>query len=82
MLEDQHKTMFACPWATFCWNIMPFGLKNTGAMYQRAMTTIFRNLMHVSMEDFVGDLLGKSIIKEEYLDIISMVFDQLEKYKV
>ena len=36
---DQEKTTFTCAWGTFCWNVMPFGLKNAGATYQRAMTT-------------------------------------------
>ena len=28
--EDQHKTSFTTPWGTFCYNMMPFGLKNAG----------------------------------------------------
>ena len=31
--EDQHKTTFTTPWGTFCYNMMPFGLKNVGATY-------------------------------------------------
>lgn len=80
--EDQHKTTFTCPWGTFYWNVMPFGLKNVGATYQRAMTTIFHDLMHVTVEDYVDDFLGKSIDRDTHLDILSVVFDQLEKYKV
>ncbi|GLJ16330.1 hypothetical protein SUGI_0276010 [Cryptomeria japonica] len=79
--EDQHKTAFTCPWGTFCWNVMPFGLKNAGATYQRAMTTIFHDLMHVTMEDYVDDLLVKSIDRNTHLDILSVAFDRLEKYK-
>ncbi|GLJ55837.1 hypothetical protein SUGI_1198920 [Cryptomeria japonica] len=72
--EDQHKTSFTCPWGTFCWNVMPFGLKNAGATYQRAMTTIFHDLMHLTVEDYVDDLLGKSIDRNTHLDILSVVF--------
>ena len=32
-LEDQHKTAFICPWGTFAYRKMPFGLKNTGATF-------------------------------------------------
>ena len=31
--EDQHKTTFTTPWGTFCYTMMPFGLKNAGATY-------------------------------------------------
>ena len=58
--EDQEKTSFTCAWGTFYWNVMPFGLKNAGATYQRAMTTIFHNMMHKNMEDYVDYTLGKS----------------------
>ena len=36
--EDQHKTAFICPWGTFAYQKIPFGLKNAGATFQRAMT--------------------------------------------
>ena len=49
--KDQEKTTFTCAWGTFCWNVMPFGLNNVGATYQRAMTTIFHDMMHKNMED-------------------------------
>ena len=55
--EDQPKIAFTCPWGTYYWNVMPFGLKNAGATYQRAMTTIFHDYMHILMEDYVDDLL-------------------------
>lgn len=41
--EDIHNTTFRCPGSlgTFAWVVMPFGLKNYGATYQRAMNAIF-----------------------------------------
>ncbi|PKI34740.1 hypothetical protein CRG98_044869, partial [Punica granatum] len=35
--EDEVKTTFITMWGTFCYKVMPFGLKNAGATYQRAM---------------------------------------------
>ena len=61
VLEDQEKTTFTCAWGTFCWNVMPFGLKNVGATYQRTVTTIFHDMMHKTMEDYVDDTLSKSM---------------------
>lgn len=57
---DQEKIAFTCVWSTFYWNVMPFGLKNIGATYQREMTTICHDMMHKIMEDYVDDTLVKS----------------------
>ena len=41
LLEDQEKTSFTTPWVTFMYSNIPFGLMNAGAMFQRAMDTMF-----------------------------------------
>ena len=56
--EDMEKTTFITPWGTFCYRVMPFGLKNAGAMYQRAMKTIFHDLMHKKIEVYVDDMIA------------------------
>lgn len=58
--KDQEKKSFTCAWGTFCWNVMPFGLKNVGATYQWATSTIFHYMMHIFMEEYVDDILTKS----------------------
>ena len=45
---------------------MPFGLKNVGATYQRAMTAIFLDIMHQELEDYMDDIVVKSKKKEEH----------------
>ena len=42
-LEDMEKTSFITPWETYCYKVMPLGLKNAGATYQRAATTLLHD---------------------------------------
>ena len=60
---------------------MPFGLKNAGATYQRAMTYIFHDYMHDIVEDYVNDLLAKSKIKK-YPKILIKIFNRLLEFNV
>ena len=59
-LEDMEKTTFLTMWGTFCYKVMPFGLKNVGATYQRAMVTLFHDMMHKKIEVYMDDIRAKS----------------------
>ncbi|OMO77592.1 reverse transcriptase [Corchorus capsularis] len=48
--EDKEKTAFVTAWGTFFYKVMPFGLKNAGSTYQRAMVTLFHDMMHKEIE--------------------------------
>ena len=58
--EDREKIAFVTMWGTFCYKVIPFGLKNAGATYQRAMVTLFHDMMHKKIEVYVDDLIVKS----------------------
>ena len=55
--KDLEKTSFITPWGTFGYTVMPFGLKNAGATYQRDMTTLFHDLVHNVLIIYVWNLL-------------------------
>ncbi|KAL4379175.1 hypothetical protein GQ457_02G023220 [Hibiscus cannabinus] len=53
--EDQSKTTFTCPYGTFAFRRMPFGLCNAPATFQRCMTAIFSELNEDYLEIFMDD---------------------------
>ncbi|KAL5583274.1 hypothetical protein UlMin_015716 [Ulmus minor] len=55
-LEDQEKTTFTCPFGTFAFRRMPFGLCNAPATFQRCMMSIFSDMVEKCMEVFMDDL--------------------------
>ena len=57
---DIEKTTFITPHGLYCYNVMPFGLKNAAATYQRLVTKIFQPLMGETMEVYINDMLVKS----------------------
>ena len=65
--EDMEKTSFIIEWGTYCYRVMPFGLKNVGATYQRATTTLFHDMMHRDVEVYVDDMIVKSRDRSDYI---------------
>ena len=60
---DQEKTSFITSRGLFCYKVMPFGLKNTGATYQRLMNRMFHDQIGRNVKVYIDDMLVKS--KEE-----------------
>ena len=56
---------------------MPFGLKNVGAIYQRAMVTLFHDMIHKEIKVHVDDMIAKSQTEEEHLVHLQKLFDCL-----
>ena len=52
--EDHEKTTFVTMWGTFCYKVMPFGLKNARVTYSRAMVTLFQDMMHKEIKSLCG----------------------------
>jgi hypothetical protein len=58
--EDQHKTSFICPWGTFAYRKLPFGLKNVGATFQCTMSYDFHDIKHI-IQTYLDDLPTHSL---------------------
>ncbi|RVW26775.1 Retrovirus-related Pol polyprotein from transposon 17.6 [Vitis vinifera] len=55
-LADQEKTTFTCPFGTYAYRRMPFGLCNAPATFQRCMLSIFSDMVERIMEVFMDDI--------------------------
>ena len=74
------KTSFITPRGLYCYNVMPFGLKNAGPTYQRLVTKMFRPLLGSTMEVYIDDMLVKSKQHQDHVTHLQQVFDLLQKY--
>ncbi|CAL9021070.1 unnamed protein product, partial [Prunus brigantina] len=79
---DRYHTTFITDKGLYCYNVMPFGLKNAGATYQRLVHKIFAELISSSIEVYVDDMLVKSKTANEHLNNLSLMFDILKKYNM
>ena len=70
--EYQDKTTFTCPWGTFAYRVLPFGLCNTPATFQRAILSIFSDLINEGLEVYMDDFTT-------YRDDFEPALDTLEK---
>ncbi|PKA47447.1 RNA-directed DNA polymerase like [Apostasia shenzhenica] len=79
---DEEKTAFITDYGTYCYRVMPFGLKNAGAMYQRMIDTVFKNQRGKNLEAYVDDILVKSRTFTEHLDDLRETLDTLRRYNL
>jgi hypothetical protein len=78
---DQYKTAFITPWGTFAYRVMPFGLNNAGATFQRAMTYIFHDLAEIILA-YLGDLTARSKKHTQHLDDLRIIFQRCRQYNI
>uniref|UniRef100_A0A2N9HJD4 RNA-directed DNA polymerase n=1 Tax=Fagus sylvatica TaxID=28930 RepID=A0A2N9HJD4_FAGSY len=76
------KTAFRTPIGNFYYTVMPFGLKNAGATYQRTMTAMFHDMIHQEIEDYVDDIVVKSKKREDHVEVLRKVFERCRLYKL
>ena len=58
--EDRIHTAFVTERGIYCYKVMPFGLKNAGATYQRLISKMFLRLMGETFEPYINDMVIKS----------------------
>nr|GEU59161.1 DNA-directed DNA polymerase [Tanacetum cinerariifolium] len=74
--KDQEKTTFACPYGTFAYRRMPFGLCNAPGTFQRCMMAIFHDMIEKTMEVFMDDF---SVFRNSFQSCLSHLERMLKR---
>ena len=75
--SDQLAMSFITPFGSFCYILMPFGLKNTRATYQRGMLKCFGDLTGRTVEAYVNDIVVKSRWADHLITDLEQTFAKL-----
>ncbi|GKV13482.1 hypothetical protein SLEP1_g24484 [Rubroshorea leprosula] len=79
---DEDKTSFYAGDDIYCYVMMPFGLKNAGATYQKMVTIVFRSQIGRNLEVYVDDIVVKSLKAEDHLANLEETFNNLRKNRM
>ena len=81
-VDDQEKTAFVTLIENYHYKVMPFGLKNIGATYQRMMTRMFEPQLGKNIEIYIDDMVVKSKVESDHVNDLENIFDILRRYKL
>jgi hypothetical protein len=80
--EDEEKTAFITPYGVFCYQVMPFGLKNAGATYQRMMQNCLGSQIGCNIQVYIDDVVVTTREEESLISDLAETFDNLSRYKL
>jgi hypothetical protein len=75
--EDEEKTTFITPYGVFCYQVMPFGLKNAGATYQRMMQNCLGSIIGCNIQVYIDDMVITTRKEESLISDLAETFDNL-----
>ena len=79
--EDKTKTTFITESGNYYYNVMPFGLRNAGATYQRMMNKVYdKELLGDILEVYTDDMIVKSQQEVDHATHLRRVFEQTQRY--
>ncbi|RVW27429.1 Retrovirus-related Pol polyprotein from transposon 17.6 [Vitis vinifera] len=79
---DEENIIFITPHGLYSYRVMPFGLKNAGATYQRLMTKIFKPLIGCIVEVDIDDFVVKSRTRSEHAQHLDEIFHLMRGYNM
>ena len=80
--EDQRKTAFRTRYGHYEWKVMPFGLCNAPATFQRMMNDVFRDLLDVCLVIYLDDILIFSESEEQHETHLRQVLQRLRQHRL
>ena len=81
--EDKQKTAFMTELGNYYFNVMPFGLRNVRATYQRMMNKVYdKKLLGDILEVYMDDKIVKSQEEVDHAAHLERVFEQTRKYNM
>jgi hypothetical protein len=80
--EDKEKIAFITPYSVFCYQVMPFGLKNVGATDQRMMQNCLGSQIGQNIQVYIDDVVITTKKEESLIDDLKETFDNLDRYKL
>ncbi|GFY91124.1 hypothetical protein Acr_07g0013200 [Actinidia rufa] len=81
-VQPDEKTAFITPRGVFYYKVMPFGLKNAEAAYQRMVTKMFKSVLGRIMDAYIDDMVVKSREESDHLRDLSEIFTILRQHKL
>ena len=81
-LDNQERTAFVTPIGNYHYKVMPFGLKNAGATYQRMMAKMFKSQLEKNIEIYIDNMVVKSKVESEHVNDLGNIFAILRKRKL
>ncbi|GMH28057.1 hypothetical protein Nepgr_029900 [Nepenthes gracilis] len=78
--KNKEHTSFMTNQGTYCYKVMPFGLKNAGATFQRLVNKMFEKYICRNMEVYVDDMLVKSKVTGDHIRDLEESFEVLRKH--
>jgi hypothetical protein len=80
--EDEEKRAFITPYGVFYYQVMPFGLKNAGATYQRMMQNCLRSQIGRNIQVYIDDVVITTREEKSLISDLAETFDNLSRYKL
>jgi hypothetical protein len=80
--EDEEKTAFITPYGVFCYQVMPFGLKNAGATYQQMMQNCLRSQIGRNIQVYIDNVVITTRKEESLISDLAETFNNLNRYKL